>query len=31
MRIVELFCDVDDVCLAFEQWLTSRELDPGYR
>jgi len=26
MSLVELFCDVDDFCLAFEQWMASREL-----
>ena len=26
MSLVELFCDVDDFCLAFEQWTASQEL-----
>jgi hypothetical protein len=30
MSLVELFCDVDDFCLAFEQWTASQELgQPG--
>lgn len=28
MSLVELFCDVDDFCLAFEQWTASQELGP---
>jgi hypothetical protein len=26
MSLDELFCDVDDFCLAFEQWTASQEL-----
>ncbi len=26
MSLIKHFCDVDDLCLAFEQWVASREL-----